>query len=384
METILKEVVQRVRAWADARKSIMGENADRISVVYSPDDEALELMADDVRALVDAVEKLTRLDAYTQADAASVQIHLATSNPITMQPDLGDLRFTVFRNEGQEPDWQAYAQAEAAGESFQQRVQPWMMACFGEMIAGDREERNHRFLEESLELVQACGCTKGEAYQLVEYVYGRPDGEKHQEVGGVMVTLAALCLAQGLDMHDCAETELARIWTKVEQIRAKQAAKPKHSPLPVAPAKPSLSKFATAEEYFAAMSQGEAAKATPSAKSYTSAELVSDAMKAAGVGLDAKPWNVTPAMLHAPRQPPRLLTDAQVREIFLAHGFAIKEGQADLKPYVFDAAHALMEATLGMNVRSHEALPTDMIVVRSGAHTWAFNITTGECAKVQP
>jgi hypothetical protein len=45
-----------------------------------------------------------------------------------------------------------------------------------------------------------------------------------------MVTLAALCLANGFDMH-AEETELARVWTKVEQIRAKQAAKPKHSPL---------------------------------------------------------------------------------------------------------------------------------------------------------
>jgi hypothetical protein len=34
-------------------------------------------------------------------------------------------------------------------------------------------------------------------------------------------------------MHACGETELARIWTKVEAIRAKQAAKPKHSPLPM-------------------------------------------------------------------------------------------------------------------------------------------------------
>lgn len=116
--------------------------------------------------------------------------------------------------------------------TFQDRVQPWLMACFGEMIAGDREERNHRFLEEALELVQACGCTASEAHQLVAYVYGRPTGEPFQEVGGVMVTLAALCLANGLDMHDNGETELDRIWTKVEAIRAKQAAKPKHSPLP--------------------------------------------------------------------------------------------------------------------------------------------------------
>jgi hypothetical protein len=47
-----------------------------------------------------------------------------------------------------------------------------------------------------------------------------------------MVTLAALCLANELNMQEAAETELARIWTKVEAIRAKQAAKPKHSPLP--------------------------------------------------------------------------------------------------------------------------------------------------------
>lgn len=119
--------------------------------------------------------------------------------------------------------------------SFQNRVQPWMMACFGPVIASDKEERNHRFLEEALELVQACGCTQNESHKLVDYVYGRTTGEKVQEVGGVMVTLAALCLAHGVDMHEAGETELARIWTKVEQIRAKQAAKPKHSPLPVTP-----------------------------------------------------------------------------------------------------------------------------------------------------
>jgi hypothetical protein len=49
----------------------------------------------------------------------------------------------------------------------------------------------------------------------------------------VMVALAALCLANELDMHEAAETELQRIWTKVEAIRAKQAAKPKNSPLPL-------------------------------------------------------------------------------------------------------------------------------------------------------
>jgi len=131
-----------------------------------------------------------------------------------------------------EPQAGASARPWQIADSFQERVAPWMDATFGAMIAGDKEERAHRFLEEALELVQSTGTTAGEAHQLVDYAFGRPIGETRQEVGGVMVTLAALCLAHRLDMHEAAETELARVWTKVEQIRAKQAAKPKHSPLP--------------------------------------------------------------------------------------------------------------------------------------------------------
>lgn len=127
--------------------------------------------------------------------------------------------------------------------AFQARVQPWLLACFGEEIAGDRKERNHRFLEESLELVQACGCSESEAHQLVKYVFGRPVGHPPQEAGGVMVTLAALCLANAMDMHLAAEIELARINEPdtVLKIRAKQAAKPKHSPLPQAVPLPTIS-----------------------------------------------------------------------------------------------------------------------------------------------
>lgn len=116
--------------------------------------------------------------------------------------------------------------------TFQSRVHVWMLDCFGDRISFDGNERNHRFLEESLELVQALGCTKSEASQLVDYVYDRPKGTPVQEVGGVMVTLAALCSAHHMDMSVCGETEAARIWLKINEIRAKQAAKPKHSPLP--------------------------------------------------------------------------------------------------------------------------------------------------------
>ena len=118
--------------------------------------------------------------------------------------------------------------------NFQDRVKPWMQACFGPEISADRIERNHRFLEEALELVQANGCTASEAHQLVDYVFGRNVGELNQEAGGVMVTFAALCLASNLDMHAAGETELARISEPqtMARVRAKQATKPKHSPLP--------------------------------------------------------------------------------------------------------------------------------------------------------
>ncbi len=117
---------------------------------------------------------------------------------------------------------------------LQSRVQPWMMACFGPEISADKLERSDRFIEEALELVQSGYYPKERVLALVDYVYGRDKGEMPQEVGGVMITLAAFCLAHDIDMHEAGETELARIWTKVEKIRAKQAAKPTGSALPVA------------------------------------------------------------------------------------------------------------------------------------------------------
>ncbi|NIJ40397.1 hypothetical protein FHS78_000667 [Parvibaculum indicum] len=118
--------------------------------------------------------------------------------------------------------------------SFQHRVNEWMLKCFGSEIAADRTERNHRFLEEALELVQSLDCTASEAHQLVDYVFGRPVGEPDQEAGGVNVTFAALCTAAGLDMRNTGEAELARIShpETIKKIRTKQAAKPDHSPLP--------------------------------------------------------------------------------------------------------------------------------------------------------
>lgn len=117
--------------------------------------------------------------------------------------------------------------------TFQARVQKWAVACFGEAIAGDRGERACRFLEESVELAQACGLSKADALSLVNYVYSRPPGNVPQEVGGASLTLAALCAAHGLYLDAASEDELGRVWVKLKEIRAKQSVKPEHSPLPM-------------------------------------------------------------------------------------------------------------------------------------------------------
>lgn len=116
---------------------------------------------------------------------------------------------------------------------FQFGVDAWMDACFGAAIKADQLERADRFCEEALELCQTMpGFTRDRAHALVDYVFDRSIGDTFQEIGGVMVTLAALCNAVDLLLDEAADSELARIWTKVEQIRAKQATKPTGSALP--------------------------------------------------------------------------------------------------------------------------------------------------------
>jgi NTP pyrophosphatase (non-canonical NTP hydrolase) len=116
--------------------------------------------------------------------------------------------------------------------AFQSHVDAWMDACFGAEIKADVLERCDRFLEEALEFVQAAGYSPERANALVGYTFGRPVGEINQEVGGVMVTLAAMCNTIGVDIGAAAEGELERVWTKIDKIRAKQAAKPTGSALP--------------------------------------------------------------------------------------------------------------------------------------------------------
>lgn len=114
----------------------------------------------------------------------------------------------------------------STAEQYQARAADWAKECFGLELATNRPQRNHRFLEEALELVQACELSREDAHSLVDYVYDRPVGDRAQEAGGAMLTLSLLCNAQGLDMNDCGANELERVLGCIDKVRERQLKKP--------------------------------------------------------------------------------------------------------------------------------------------------------------
>lgn len=118
-------------------------------------------------------------------------------------------------------------------QSFQARATKWAAECLGEASALSAKERAFRFLEEALELFQACGGESRHVDELARYVFGRPVGDIHQEIGGVQVTLATLASALGEDAAMAGEDELSRCHAKAADIRRKANAKTdSESPLP--------------------------------------------------------------------------------------------------------------------------------------------------------
>jgi hypothetical protein len=101
---------------------------------------------------------------------------------------------------------------------FQKDVDKWVVACFGTTTT---RERCYRFLEESLELVQSLGTTKEEALTILNYVYSRPNGIPHRELGGTVTTLAALSNKIEEDMMMAGYNELQRNWQRIDEIRNK-------------------------------------------------------------------------------------------------------------------------------------------------------------------
>lgn len=83
--------------------------------------------------------------------------------------------------------------------------------AFGEAQMTSVPHRAIRFLEEAIELYQACGADQDMAHKLVDYVYSRPRGDIFKELGGVGVTLLILALVCGRDADNAEEYELNRL-----------------------------------------------------------------------------------------------------------------------------------------------------------------------------
>lgn len=112
---------------------------------------------------------------------------------------------------------------------FQENATHWALQCFGLSVVLDQKERRARFLEEALELFQACEGSQEEAWQLLQYTFSRPKGEKKQEIGGVMITLATLCSSFEINLRSAASMELERIHSSeiIQKVKRKYLDKKK-------------------------------------------------------------------------------------------------------------------------------------------------------------
>jgi NTP pyrophosphatase (non-canonical NTP hydrolase) len=90
----------------------------------------------------------------------------------------------------------------------------WAKAAFGEEQATSLQQRGLRLLEEAVEAFQSVGGDISQAHKLVGYVFARPPGVLHQELGGVGVTVLALAAAAGLSADEEESREVSRILAK--------------------------------------------------------------------------------------------------------------------------------------------------------------------------
>jgi NTP pyrophosphatase (non-canonical NTP hydrolase) len=109
--------------------------------------------------------------------------------------------------------------------SFQIRAWQWLVEALGEKVAQSRRQRALRFIEEAIELAQACALSEQDVNAEARKVFCRPAHTIEREVGGVMMTLACLCRERGLDMNQVGEDELSEVWRRIPQIQSKQKGK---------------------------------------------------------------------------------------------------------------------------------------------------------------
>lgn len=120
--------------------------------------------------------------------------------------------------------------------NFQERAYQFFLTCFKDEfpeLVNDKVENQHRFIEESLELVQSLGMSLEEVIALASYVFNRPKGDPLIEAGGVATTYSILCKTHGIDVIEVSENELIRNYEIIDKIREKQRSKNKLNIKPI-------------------------------------------------------------------------------------------------------------------------------------------------------
>ncbi|HET7552174.1 MAG TPA: hypothetical protein VFK04_12860 [Gemmatimonadaceae bacterium] len=110
----------------------------------------------------------------------------------------------------------------------QSRVAAWTVETFG-AESMSRYERAARFIEEAVELAQACGIWRDVLDRIVARVYGKENGDPASEVGNVGLTLLALAAALNVSADDAERRDIARVealpadhWHKRHAAKAAQ------------------------------------------------------------------------------------------------------------------------------------------------------------------
>jgi hypothetical protein len=108
-------------------------------------------------------------------------------------------------DEEKSPDWKGYGIDQVV-------VEQWVRTTFGDKMFESKEERAARVLEEAVELYQVFGPgNRAKAHKIVDMVFDKKVGELHNELGGLIVTLLAVCGNEGLRLDEMANKEITRI-----------------------------------------------------------------------------------------------------------------------------------------------------------------------------
>lgn len=111
----------------------------------------------------------------------------------------------------------------------QQAVYDWCVSAFGEEHTNSLQQRAVRFLEEAIELYQACGGDRAMAHKLLDFVMDRPVGDVAQEIGQVGLMILSISKTAGVDPDAEELKEINRVLSKdpaifAERNRQKNAA----------------------------------------------------------------------------------------------------------------------------------------------------------------